>query len=379
MFKNLHFIILVAIFISNLFVGVGYAEELPNLTAKSAIVIEAKTGKIIYARDAQSRRYPASTTKMMTLIVALEKGNLTDIVTASKAASETEGSSIWLEHDEKLTLEDLLYGVMLVSGNDATVAVAEHIAGSVPAFARLMTQKAHEIGADHTNFVNSSGLPDENHYSTAYDLAKIAAYGYKNPQFEKFVSAKEKVIPWAAKEFGRDLRNENRMLWLYEGGNGVKTGYTEAAGRCLVSAAKRDGVQLIAVVLDSEYMWNDSIALLDYGFSKIAKLKLYQQGDILQKIKVLAGEKDEVALTINSDIDVPIVNGDREHFKTIVDVPERVYANVEKGQKIGQVKILYKDTEIATQDLVATENIKKKSFFAKLYHLFNKIWMAIIG
>ena len=233
---NMLRIMILMIFMINIGLTSCIASEEPIITAKSAIVMDAATGKVLYAKDAEAKRYPASTTKMMTLIVALENGNLDDVIEASEKASKTEGSSLWLEHGEKLTLRDLLYGVMLVSGNDATVAVAEHIAGSVDAYAKLMTKKAHEIGAVHTSFTNSSGLPDPNHYSTAHDLAMIAAYGYKNPLFEEFVSTKSKIIPWAMNDFGRELFNENRMLWLYEGGNGVKTGYTDAAGACIQSS-----------------------------------------------------------------------------------------------------------------------------------------------
>jgi len=218
---------------------VAAAGLVPDLTAKSAIVMEASTGKILYQKDADSLRYPASTTKIMTLLVALENGNLDDMVTVSTNAAQTEGSSLWLESGERMKLSDLLYGMMLVSGNDATVAVAEHIAGSVDAFAKLMTAKAHEIGAVNTSFVNSSGLPDPNHYTTARDLALIAAYGYKNPMFRQIVSTKEKQVPWAAKNYNRELFNENRMLWLYEWGEWGQAGYTDAAGRCLVSAANR--------------------------------------------------------------------------------------------------------------------------------------------
>ena len=153
------------------------APGLPDLTAKTAIVIEASTGKVLYEKQADERRYPASTTKIMTLITALEHGNIEDIVTTSATAASTEGSSLWLAPGEKLKMLDMLYGIMLISGNDATVAVAEHISGSVGNFAKLMTEKAHAIGAVNSNFVNTSGLPDPNHYSTARDLARITAYG----------------------------------------------------------------------------------------------------------------------------------------------------------------------------------------------------------
>jgi D-alanyl-D-alanine carboxypeptidase (penicillin-binding protein 5/6) len=339
----------------------------PEVTAKSAIIIEASTGKVLYEKQAEEIRYPASTTKMMTLITALEHGNLNDIVIASPNAASTEGSSLWLSAGEKMQLLDLLYGVMLISGNDATVAVAEHIAGSVDAFAKLMTEKAHTIGAINTNFTNSSGLPDPRHVTTAHDLARIAAYGYKNPLFTQIVSTQHKVIPWPGKDYNRDLYNENRMLWLYEGGNGVKTGYTDAAGRCLVSGAKRNGIQLIAVVLDSERMWDDSIALLDYGFSQVHPQVIYQQGEVLKTVRVTNGKSENLRLITNGQISVPISEDDKNSFRTVIEAPNKIDAPVTAGQKIGVVKTLYNNTEIATVDLVAADSVERKSFFGLLW------------
>ena len=210
-------LIVVSVVITNVAVA---APIPPNITAKSAIVIDAATGKVLYSKNAEEQRYPASTTKIMSLIVALEHGNLDELVTASKNAANTEGSTLWLTQGEALKMMDLLYGIMLISGNDATVAVAEHISGSVENFAKLMTEKAHAIGAKDTNFTNSSGLPDPKHFTTAHDLARITAYGYKNPLFTEIISTKHKVIPWAGKDSDRDLYNENRMLWLSEGAMG---------------------------------------------------------------------------------------------------------------------------------------------------------------
>jgi D-alanyl-D-alanine carboxypeptidase len=345
---------------------VAAAGLVPDLTAKSAIVMEASTGKILYQKDADSLRYPASTTKIMTLLVALENGNLDDMVTVSTNAAQTEGSSLWLESGERMKLSDLLYGMMLVSGNDATVAVAEHIAGSVDAFAKLMTAKAHEIGAVNTSFVNSSGLPDPNHYTTARDLALIAAYGYKNPMFRQIVSTKEKQVPWAAKNYNRELFNENRMLWLYDGGNGVKTGYTDAAGRCLVSAANRNGVQLVSVVLDSEFMWNDSIALLDYGFPRVQPVDVLHKGDIVKTVDVISGKKSSLELKADALIRIPVVEGEHSKFKTVVEAPNQVSASIHQGDPVGRVKVMYEDREVAAANLVAAESIEKKSFFSLL-------------
>lgn len=343
-------------------------DELPLVTAKSAIVMEAATGRILYSRNMDERHYPASTTKIMTLIIALEQGNLDDIVTVSHRASGTEGSTIWLEPDEKIRFLDLLYGMMLVSGNDATVAVAEHIAGSVPAFARLMTDKAHAIGAVNTSFVNSSGLPDEQHYTTAHDMAMIAAYGYKNSMFEHIVSTKEKNIPWAGHPTDRELRNENQMLWLYDGGNGVKTGYTDAAGRCLVAAAKRNGVQLITVVLDSVYMWNDSIAMLNYGFERVHPVQLIEKGQVLKTVQVLSGKQKQLQLKTAEAVSVPVTDPEEMgKFKQVISAPERISAGIREGDIIGRLSVQYEGREVASVNLVAAETIEKKSFFALLY------------
>lgn len=345
----------------------------PTITAKSAIVMEATTGKILYSKNAEEKKYPASTTKMMSLIVALEYGNLEDVVTASKNAANTEGSSLWLTEGESEKMLDLLYGIMLISGNDATVAVAEHIAGSVENFARLMTDKAHAIGANNTNFTNSSGLPDPNHYSTAHDLAKIAAYGYKNPLFTKIVSTKEWLMPWPGKEFQRDLYNENRMLWLYEGANGVKTGYTDAAGRCLVSGASRDGMQLITVVLDSERMWDDSIALMSYGFQQIKPKKIFDQGEILKTLRVSNGKVDTVPLVTESDLILPIGETDDE-FTTVIDAPAKVEAPIKEGEKVGKVIVYYKGSEVTNIELLAMQRVEKKSLFSMIWTFISSIF-----
>jgi serine-type D-Ala-D-Ala carboxypeptidase (penicillin-binding protein 5/6) len=343
------------------------AGKAPDIAAKSAIVIEASTGKVLYSKNADDRRYPASTTKMITLIVALEQGNLNDMVTASANAANTEGSSLWLQPGEKLKLLDMLYGMMLISGNDATVAVAEHIAGSVDNFARRMTEKAHSIGATSTNFTNSSGLPDPNHYSTAADLARIAAYGYQNPLFVKIVSTQHAVIPWQGKDHSRDLYNENKLLWLYDGANGVKTGYTDAAGRCLVSGANRNGIQMVAVVLDSERMWEDSMRLLDFANSQLRPARLLSQGDILKTVRVDDSKTEFVRLVATADVSAAVSDDDKDQFSTVVIAPNRVDAPVTAGKKLGVVKTYYKNKEIGSVDLVAADSADRKSFFGTIW------------
>ena len=344
-------------------------DKLPNMTATSAVVIEAKTGHIIYQRDANRKMFPASTTKMMTLITALESGNLNDIVTVSSNASGAEGSTLWLEVGDKMPLGDLLSGMMMISGNDAAIAIAEHVDGNVPKFAAHMTKRAKELGAKGTNFTNANGLPDANHYTTAYDLAILAAHGYSLPHFEEIVSTKEQTFPWVH-DPTHLLRNENQMLWLYQGGNGVKTGYTDAAGRCLVSASNRNGIQLIAVVLDSTYMWNDSIALLDYGFSQVETSTLVKPNETIDTLPILSGRKHSMQIKTTNEIVMPTFKGDDDAYQIDYDVPSFLKAPIKKGDTVGKVKVLCDGHEVAESNIIATTDVEQKSFFKML---LNKI------
>lgn len=344
-------------------------DRLPKLTARSAVVMEATTGMILYERDMDARRFPASTTKMMTLIVALEEGDLDDMVTVSERAAGLEGSTLWLEPGDRIKLRELLMGMMMHSGNDATVAVAEHIAGSVPKFVKLMNKKAHELGADDTNFVNANGLPDDNHYTTAHDLARIAAYGYSLPEFESFVSQQEVQYDWV-KDPTHQLRNENQMLWLYRGANGVKTGYTEKAGRCLVSAARRDGLQLVAVVLDSVYMWNDSIALLDLGFASVEPVQLAHEGEVVGTVEVDSAREDEIKVVAAHDFAVPRKRGEHPKIEKKLYVPDSIEAPVKKGDVVGKLVCYYDGQKMGGVDVLAAQDVERSTWFMRF-----KLWL----
>ena len=339
-------------------------DALPEVVAVSAIVIEASTGHVIYARNAEQKMFPASTTKIMTLITALEEGDPDDIVTVSKNSFGTEGSTLWLEEGEKIKLGDLMTGLIMVSGNDAAVAIAEHIDGSTTKFAERMTKKAKEIGATHTQFKNPHGLPDEQHYTTAHDLALIAAYGYSLKNFEDIVTLKEKPFP-RKQDPNNLLKSENQMLWLYRGGNGVKTGYTDAAGRCLVSAAKRDGIQIVAVVLNSDYMWNDSIFLLDYGFKHVETKKLLNAGEVVETLPVESGRRKSVQVFAKKEIVVPVFKNETEP-KIQYDLPDYLSAPVRKGDIVGKAFVMRDGKKIAETDLIAASDSEQNSFFAKL-------------
>ena len=245
----------------------------PVIGSETAILMVAGTKQILFEKDSHKIMYPASTTKMMTLITALKRGNLNDTVVVGPAAVDIEGSSMELRLLDRLSLRELLFGLMLPSGNDAAHAVAEHVGGgSYKKFIDWMNADAEKIGALRTHFSNPHGLPDPvNHFTTAYDLAMIADAGFKIPGFEQFVSTPYHTVVFQNRK-GIPLVNTNSLLMTYPGANGVKTGVTRAAGRCLVASASRNGVLLIAVVLNGgNNRFKDSAALLDYGFRKLAK------------------------------------------------------------------------------------------------------------
>ncbi|MDR3590037.1 MAG: D-alanyl-D-alanine carboxypeptidase [Negativicutes bacterium] len=240
----------------------------PAIGAEAAVVMVANTRRVLFGQNPNSIMYPASTTKMMTLLLALERGNLDSVVTVSSHAAACEESSLGLRPGDQITLRELLFGMMIVSGNDAAEAVAEHIAGSVPAFVKLMNDRVDKLGLKNTHFSNPHGLPDPtNHYSTAYDLAQIAATGMQNPMFAKIVSTADYTVRFINRG-PMQVSTTNKLLRSYPGANGIKTGYTEAAGDCLVAGAKRQDIQLIAVVLNDDDRWTDVPKLLDYGFQR---------------------------------------------------------------------------------------------------------------
>ena len=270
MIHRIFAVLLIAVFLSQ---AIAFAGVSPAVGAETAVLIEAKTKKVLYAVDPGKIMYPASTTKMMTLLVALENGNLDSVVTVSCGAASCEESSLGLKAGDKLTLRELITGMMVVSGNDAAEAVAEHIAGSVPAFVEMMNNRADKMGLANTHFSNPHGLPDPiNHYSTAYDLAQIAAAGMQNPDFAKIVSLREYTVKFLNRSPVK-VSTTNRFLKSYDGANGIKTGYTEEAGDCLVAGARRRDVQLIAVVLNDDDRWVDVPKLMDYGFQRAATEK----------------------------------------------------------------------------------------------------------
>ncbi len=265
-----------------------------GISAQGAALIDVNSGRILFEKNGDQQMRIASLTKIMTAIVAIENGNLKDIVTTSDHAFGTEGSSIYLKNGEKLSLENMLYGLMLRSGNDAAVAIAEHIGGSEEGFVFLMNQKAAAIGMTHSHFMNPHGLDHKDHYSTTKDMALLTAYALKNPIFKKIVSTKVKIAPSADEPWDRKWLNKNKLLRMYDYADGVKTGYTKLSKRCLASSATKNDVQLAAITLNAPDDWNDSIQMLEYGFQEYKQTPLVQTNQIIDKIKIDGEEKNIV-------------------------------------------------------------------------------------
>ena len=256
-------------------------------SAECACVINALTGDVVFSKNMNQKHAMASTTKIMTAIVAIERCNMDEIVDVSATAANQEGSAAYISEGNQYYMKDLLYGLMLNSGNDAAVAIAEHVSGSEESFAELMNEKAEELGLGNTHFMNPSGLDNPEHYTTVYNLALIARYAMTLPQFREIVATQTAQVQALNSDEILYFSNHNKMLSLYEGANGIKTGFTKSTGRCLVSSAQRDGMEFIAVTLNDPNDWNDHTEMLDYAFSEHYPKKLIEQGDT---VKVIAGK-----------------------------------------------------------------------------------------
>lgn len=258
------------------------APEQIAINAEAAALIDVASGRILYTYKGDKRMRIASLTKIMTALVAIERGKLADQVTVGPNAFGKEGSSVYLKLGEKISLQQLLYGLMLRSGNDAAVAIAEHVGGSLDGFVLMMNEKARELGMEGTHFMNPHGLDQDEHYSTANDMAKLTAYALKNPIFQEIVKTETKRIPNPDEKWDRIWYNKNKMLTIYKGADGVKTGYTKIAKRCLVSSATRGGQQLAVVTLNDPDDWIDHAKLLDWGFKNYPLRVLVEKGQSVQ-------------------------------------------------------------------------------------------------
>ncbi len=329
-----------------------------GISASAAVVMVAQTGEVIYAHNAHEKRSMASTTKIMTTLLLLENEDLSEEITVKSDELNVEGTSMGLLADDKVTFGGLAYGMLLQSGNDAANVTAKRISGSNEEFAKLMNKRAKEIGMKNTNFVTPSGLDDENHYSTAYDMALLASEAIKNADFRNISSQKQASVYYGNPPYRRTLSNHNKMLRYYEGCIGLKTGFTKKSGRCLVTAAERDGVILVAVTLKAPDDWNDHKVLLNYGFKKVKNHPIEIDSQELS-VSVVGGNKNKVSvIPVNSaEVDIsPNMSAVKSQFY----IEKFVYAPVKKGDMVGKIVYSVNSNEIAEVLLVANENVSVK-------------------
>lgn len=341
-----------------------------DVSAGGVMLMDARTHKVLYAKTAHEKLPMASTTKIMTAILAIEAGNLDALVTVPQEAYGVEGSSMYLRLGEQISMRDLLYGLMLVSGNDAAVAIAVHVGGSVEGFAALMNAKAASLGAHNTHFVTPNGLPDPDHYTTAYDLALIACYAMQNETFREIVGTT--YYQTATGEIARTVKNKNKILWEYEGGNGVKTGYTMAAGKCLVFAAEREGMQLVGVVLNCPDMFPSAKRLLDYGFETYQQETLVAADERIARVRVTGGKKNALEVAAKNDIIILVKDGDSTTVRTVVNLAGPVEAPVEKGDVLGTLEVWEDGRVLAETELVAVETVESSAYLDYLERLFKR-------
>ncbi|WPX09979.1 D-alanyl-D-alanine carboxypeptidase family protein [Anaerocellum danielii] len=347
-----------------------YAHEkrnLPQVSSKSAVAIEWITGKILFEKNMDLKLPMASTTKIMTAILVLENCDVNKEIEIPPQAVGVPGSSMYLEKGEKLKILDLLYGLMLSSGNDAAVALAIVTAGDVKRFVNRMNMKAKELGLSNTVFSSPHGLEQGQHFTTAHDLARLAAYAMKNPIFRQIVKTTEKEVPWTTRPYNRILRNKNKMLKLYPGAEGIKTGFTRKAGRCLVTSACRDDFRVICVVLNAPDMWNDTRKILDYCYSnfKVVKLLPCEIG----YVKVKNGKSDWVKVGTTYQRYWIVESSCLPKLEVLLQTAE---APIEKNKVVGRLNVYLKN-EKQSIPLVALQECSRKSLWDKIKEkLFEK-------
>lgn len=359
----------------------------PVLNAKAAVIYDRKTKEIIWGKNENEKKAMASTTKIMTAIVVLEKGNLSDVVTISKKAANTGGSRLKINTNDKISVLDLLYGLMLRSGNDAAVALAEYVGGSIEGFAKLMNKKAIEIGLKNTHFVTPHGLDNIEHYTTAYELAVLTDYAMQNEKFSKIVNTKNTTI--SINGVARNIYNTNELLGTLNGVNGVKTGFTNNAGRCLVTSCTRNGNQIITVVLGCDakkYRTSDSIKLIEYAFKNYTRVNIEEKVKIEfekwkqingKRIYISKGEKSDVNLELKeiTKKEIPVKIGEENNIQVEINAIYEYEAPLEKQSKIGNILIKKDEEIIESVDIVCLERIEKKNTLTYLKELIAAIFL----
>ncbi len=348
-------------------------------SAKAAITIEAQTGISLYEKNADEQLPMASTTKIMTALVALENADINQTFTVSETACKVEGTQIGLLAGDQISLNDLLHMLMMKSANDAAQTIAENISGSLEAFAELMNERAKQMGLTHTHFENPHGLPSDNHYTTARELALIAAEALKNDTFAQIVSTKKKKLDY----HGLVIENSNRLLSSYEYTTGVKTGFTKAAGRCLVTSAKKDGVTLINVTLNDGNDWQDHTEMFEESFRRVSSYTLYEAGQYSITVPVLNGTHP-ARFTNPEPVYGVCIDGQKIEYIPTDCLPQSLYAPIQKetfNQQV-YVELAYKNRLVGTMKLTLCESVAQKedeqTFSEKYLYYLNQVFKSIL-
>ncbi|MGQ9497359.1 MAG: D-alanyl-D-alanine carboxypeptidase family protein [Desulfotomaculales bacterium] len=373
---RLWFLVVLLVFLTQGLGAAAAAAAPPPVVAGAAILMEADTGQVLYAKNPDASMYPASTTKILTALVVLERCDLDEEVRVPPGFTGVDGSAVYLREGEVFTVRDLLYALLIHSANDAAVILAEHVAGSVDAFAGLMNKKAASTGARHSHFVNPNGLPDENHYTTARDLALIARAAMRHPAFREIVATKNYVLPEREDpEAFRHLWNTNKLLWRYEGANGIKTGYTTQAQQCLVASARREGRELIAVVLGSagNNVWTDATALLDYGFDGFTRNQIVGANRSVASVKVAYGARDVTLVTASPFVWSFPAGEPSPAVRWTVRLPRPVTAPVQKGQQLGSLVLYSGARRLGAVPLVAADDVCRALWASWWF------WTGVVG
>ncbi|MDB5083938.1 MAG: hypothetical protein JWN30_824 [Bacilli bacterium] len=323
----------------------------PAPTSESGVLVDLQTGQLLWSKNPHLHEYPASITKIITAELALEHSALTDQVITPKQATEVEGNRVYLLSGESVTMKQMLYGLLIDSGNDAAVAIADHISGTVSSFADLMNEKAKSLGATDTHFVTPNGLHDPNHYSSAYDMALIARDAMKNAEFRTIVSTK--TYSWHSQGWDAELDNLNQMLWTYDGATGIKTGFTDQAEQTIVVSATRNGRQLLAVLMHSStqnLIHQDAARVLDYGFNQFKTVTVNQSGDVI----IEQGRPVTISTTLAYD--VPLSDTDAMRTTINYTPPTPPYG---KGSRVGTITLWHHQTAVIQSDLLAADDVKR--------------------
>ena len=347
------------------------ALAVPGVSARSFVLLDAGTRTVLAEQNADTQMLIASTTKIMTAALALEHASMDDIVEILPEYTGIEGSSMYLRAGESMTVGDLLYGLMLSSGNDAAVALAYHVAGGIDAFAALMNEKAAALGMTNSNFQNPHGLDGDAHYSTARDMAILTAWAMESEAFAQVAGTR------STQAAGRSLVNHNKLLWRYPDAEGVKTGFTKAAGRSLVSSACRDGTRLICVTLSAPDDWDDHHALLDWGFANYKYHQILVQGAEFAQVPVISGTADSVALAPEQGLALLLHPDDL--VTVTAHVPRHLFAGVNAGEQGGTVMVAVNgqptfETRLLYSESVALDETNRLGFWEEIQWNWNMLW-----